>query len=128
MSRADTATEQGPCQARVSGCSYPKRPAKGKEKKKKKAQGFEREGPRERNSQISGASSEPSGQSFSPSHRQPFEIQVIWSLQANCFGLQVLGAEGKGRKGRVRGRTAVNSWTLELPMPPQHQILHRAQL
>ena len=42
--------------------------------------------------QISGASSEPSGQSLSPSHRQPFEIQVIWSLQANCLGLQVLGA------------------------------------
>lgn len=42
--------------------------------------------------QISGASSDPSGQSLSPSHRQPFEMQVIWSLQANCLGLQVLGA------------------------------------
>lgn len=48
--------------------------------------------------QISGASSDPSGQSLSPSHLQPFEIQVIWSLQANCLGLQVLGTKGGKRK------------------------------
>lgn len=41
--------------------------------------------------QISGDSSEPSGQSFSPSHRQPLEIQVTWSLHTNCLELQVLG-------------------------------------
>lgn len=51
--------------------------------------------------QISGASSDPSGQSLSPSHRQPLEIQVIWSLQANCLGLQVLGTRGKERKRGV---------------------------
>lgn len=42
-------------------------------------------------SQISGDSSEPSGQSFSPSQRQPLEIQVTWSLHTNCLELQVLG-------------------------------------
>lgn len=55
-------------------------------------------GIQKRHLQISGASSDPSGQSRSPSQRQPFEIQVIWSLQANCFGLQVLGTGVKGRK------------------------------
>lgn len=54
--------------------------------------------------QISGASSDPSGQSLSPSHRQPLEIQVIWSLQANCLGLQVLGTRGKERKQGVNGK------------------------
>lgn len=49
-------------------------------------------GPREEPySQISGDSSEPSGQSFSPSQRQPLEIQVTWSLQTNCLELHVLG-------------------------------------
>lgn len=41
--------------------------------------------------QISADSSEPSGQSFSPSQRQPLEIQVTWSLHTNCLELQVLG-------------------------------------
>lgn len=42
--------------------------------------------------QISGDSSDPSGQSFSPSQRQPLEMHVTWSLHTNCFGLQVFGA------------------------------------
>lgn len=42
-------------------------------------------------SQISGDSSEPSGQSFSPSQRQPLEMQVTWSLHTNCLELHVLG-------------------------------------
>lgn len=42
--------------------------------------------------QTSGSSSEPSGQSFSRSQRQPFEMHVTPSLHTNCFGLQVLGA------------------------------------
>lgn len=53
--------------------------------------------------QISGDSSEPSGQSFSPSQRQPLEIQVTWSLHTNCLELQVLGwssAFGTERKAR----------------------------
>lgn len=49
-------------------------------------------GPREEAySQISGDSSEPSGQSFSPSQRQPLEMQVTWSLHTNCLELHVLG-------------------------------------
>ena len=47
---------------------------------------------------MSGDSSDPSGQSFSPSQRQPLEMQVTWSLQTNCLGLQVFGAEGRGGK------------------------------
>lgn len=47
--------------------------------------------------QMSGDSSDPSGQSFSPSQRHPLEMQVTWSLQTNCLGLQVLGAGGGGR-------------------------------
>lgn len=67
-------------------------------KRKKRSQEFWGRDP-EKYLQISGASSDPSGQSLSPSHRQPFEIQVIWSLQANCLGLQVLGTrEGQGKK------------------------------
>lgn len=58
VSWANTSTEQGPGKAR-DGRSYLERGSQG------------------RYSQISGASSEPSGQSLSPSHRQPFEIQVI---------------------------------------------------
>lgn len=48
--------------------------------------------------QTSGSSSEPSGQSFSRSQRQPLEMQVTPSLHTNCFGLQVFGAEKKQRK------------------------------
>lgn len=65
--------------------------------------------------QISGASSDPSGQSLSPSHRQPFEIQVIWSLQANCLGLQVLGARGKERKQGCKWQIEANSKALRPP-------------
>lgn len=57
--------------------------------------------------QISGDSSEPSGQSFSPSQRQPLEIQVTWSLHTNCLELQVLGwssALGAGKEKRRRSR------------------------
>lgn len=74
--------------------------------------------------QISGASSDPSGQSLSPSHRQPFEIQVIWSLQANCLGLQVLGARGKERKQGCKWQIEANSKALKppkAPPPPQQQ-------
>lgn len=42
--------------------------------------------------QTSGSSSEPSGQSFSRSQRQPLEMHVTPSLHTNCFGLQVFGA------------------------------------
>lgn len=69
-------------------------------KREKISREFGGRGP-EKYLQISGASSDPSGQSLSPSHRQPFEIQVIWSLQANCLGLQVLGTRGKERKQSV---------------------------
>lgn len=101
------------------GCSYPKHPTKGK----RKAQGSER-GTQKGYLQISGASSEPSGQSLSPSHRQPFEMQVIWSLQANCLGLHVLGAKGKERKGKG------NSWTLGVPraLPSPVSILRTVHL
>lgn len=50
--------------------------------------------------QTSGSSSEPSGQSFSRSQRQPLEMHVTPSLHTNCFGLQVLGAEWRRRKRR----------------------------
>ncbi|CAL8401570.1 unnamed protein product [Arctogadus glacialis] len=45
-----------------------------------------------RAAQTSGSSSEPSGQSFSPSQRQPLEMQVTWSRHTNCLELQVFGA------------------------------------
>lgn len=51
---------------------------------------------------ISGDSSEPSGQSFSPSHLQPLDIHVIWSLQAYCFGLHVFGAGLKRKSNKKR--------------------------
>lgn len=54
--------------------------------------------------QTSGSSSEPSGQSFSRSQRQPLEMHVTPSLHTNCFGLQVFGAEWRRRKRRGRGR------------------------
>lgn len=73
--------------------------------------------------QISAASSEPSGQSFSPSQRQPLEMHVTWSLHTNCLGLQVFGA-GKTRQHMFR--TAVrhekqfvrNAWLSVLTSKP----------
>lgn len=51
--------------------------------------------------QTSGSSSEPSGQSFSRSQRQPLEMHVTPSLHTNCFGLQVFGAVKKQRKSKL---------------------------
>lgn len=48
--------------------------------------------------QTSGSSSEPSGQSFSRSQRQPLEMHVTPSLHTNCFELQVFGAERRQRQ------------------------------
>lgn len=64
--------------------------------------------------QTSGSSSEPSGQSFSRSQRQPLEMHVTPSLHTNCLGLQVFGAEKRQRKSRLIKRFLffLCQWTL----------------
>lgn len=63
-------------------------------------------------SHISAASSEPSGQSFSPSQRQPLEMHVTPSLHTNCLGLQVFGAGNtKCRPSDVKDSCALKIWT-----------------
>lgn len=48
---------------------------------------------------------------------------MIWSLQANCLGLQVLGAKGKERKGNVKKgwRSTLGPWSFPGFLLLQHQ-------
>lgn len=64
-----------------------------------------------RDLQTSGSSSEPSGQSFSRSQRQPLEIHVTPSLHTNCFGLQLLEAE----RGKATRENEGKNWTKSKP-------------